>query len=311
MCTDRYYATFNEVEQIPRSGGRPRKVTSEVSSQMFPGYFDIGTPLIIRKNDHYTIIGMFEDQLNADGRRDDPALFTKLDPDAFEWIVKNADWTQEARLGNEGSYCFTHTSCSCGIQNGPRSRTLKSLNRIYDKEDNTAPEIEEGNKYPWEVNIYNRIDNRARWRQKQCGCQIPAICPSPSEMWTFDKQQEDQHTANQILTDEPDQKPEYDICGGSLITSKHILTTAECVARNREQRADPYDQICQQDQIKQDNSQLNLVYMEPECVLVLIGYPNQKTAKNEKAELLRVKTIHPHPKAFTKGYSYNLGNSLP
>ena len=158
---DKNYATFKQVEyKYTESGGRLYKneFRSMDRDQLFPGYLDIGTPLIIKKYyDRNTIIGMFQDQLNADSSKG-PALFTKLDPEAVQWIVETADWTQKTNYKTRGSSCITHTSCSCGMENGPETR--KSVNRIYSKADNTATEVK-GHKYPWEVNIYSRVDTLA------------------------------------------------------------------------------------------------------------------------------------------------------
>ena len=313
LCVDKNYATFKQVEyKYTESGGRLYKneFRSMDSDQLFPGYLDIGTPLIIKKYyDRNTIIGMFQDQLNADSNKG-PALFTKLDPEAVQWIVETADWTQKTDYKTRGSSCITHTSCSCGMENGPETR--KSVNRIYSKADNTATEVE-GHKYPWEVNIYSRVDTLAWKKQIDCSCYQPPLCPDASEKWTFDMQQTDQHTQNIVNTREPTKRAKYNVCSGSLITSKHVLTSAECVARNRNH---PYprrwystwDKIRDQDENKQDNSKLDVKYNEPECIFVLLGYPNQTNAISVKAELLRVKRIHHHPKAFTEGYNYNLGN---
>ena len=311
LCTVRNFASFDELEYVfTELGGQHHQSQhpSVESNQLFPGYLDIGTPLIIKKWGRYIIIGMFQDQLNANSKG--PALFTKLDPEAYKWIVENSDWTQVASSKYFGRTCDTHTSCSCGKPNGPQ--TPKSVNRIYSKADNTATEVE-GHKYPWEVNIYSRVDTLAWKKQIDCSCYQPPLCPDASEKWTFDMQQKDQHTQNIVNTREPTKRAKYNVCSGSLITSKHVLTSAECVARNRNH---PYprrwystwDKIRDQDENKQDNSKLDVKYNEPECIFVLHGYPNQTAAIRVKAELLRVKRIHHHPKAFTEGYNYNLGN---
>ena len=90
------------------------KVTHKtIRAQLFPGYYDRGTPLIVHENSRSTIIGMFQENL-ADGRvpgktYKGPAVFNKITPETFTWIVNTADWTQD-------SSCHTYTSCSCGVK---------------------------------------------------------------------------------------------------------------------------------------------------------------------------------------------------
>ena len=74
--------------------------------QIFPGYLDQGTPLIIEEGGRQTVIGLFEGAENVQSDR--PNLFYKIHPDAFNWIVKKADEAHD-------SSCESYTSCSCGI----------------------------------------------------------------------------------------------------------------------------------------------------------------------------------------------------
>ena len=74
----------------------------------FPGYRDKGSPLIIEdEGGRKTIIGLFKEQLNENAKG--PALFSKIHPNAFNWIVTYAD-------GTEDSKCDSYTACSCGIE---------------------------------------------------------------------------------------------------------------------------------------------------------------------------------------------------
>ena len=90
------------------------KVTHKtIRAQQFPGYYDRGTPLIVNENSRSTIIGMFQENL-ADGTvlgtgYKGPAVFNKITPETFTWIVNTADWTQD-------SSCHTYASCSCGVK---------------------------------------------------------------------------------------------------------------------------------------------------------------------------------------------------
>ena len=79
--------------------------------QVFPGYLDQGTPLIIEEGGRQTVIGLFEGAENV--QSDGPNLFYKIHPDAFNWIVKKADEAHD-------SSCESYTSCSCGILGKPK-----------------------------------------------------------------------------------------------------------------------------------------------------------------------------------------------
>ena len=82
--------------------------------QQFPGYRDKGTPLIIEgEGGRKTVIGMFREQLNENDKG--PYLFSKIHPDAFNWIANYADWTEDDK-------CTKYTSCSCGIEGKPNDR---------------------------------------------------------------------------------------------------------------------------------------------------------------------------------------------
>ena len=82
--------------------------------QQFPGYRDKGTPLIIEgEGGRKTVIGMFREQLKENDKG--PYLFSKIHPDAFNWIANYADWTEDDK-------CTKYTSCSCGIEGNPNDR---------------------------------------------------------------------------------------------------------------------------------------------------------------------------------------------
>ena len=72
----------------------------------------------------------------------------------------------------------------------------------------------------------------------------------------------------------------FDLCSGSLISNKHILTSAECVLINKNDK----------------------IYNEPENLLVALG-----DSRRRAGSLMNIKHIEPHEKAFTDGYSYNIG----
>ena len=85
------------------------KVTHKtIGAQQFPGYYDRGTPLIVNENSRSTIVGMFQEN-TKDGTVKGPAVFNKITPETFNWIVNTADWTQD-------SSCHTYATCSCGVK---------------------------------------------------------------------------------------------------------------------------------------------------------------------------------------------------
>ena len=94
--------------------GLQRLRPSDFPIGQFPGYRDTGSPLVIesRGTGRMTIIGMFREQLDENGKFSSfmkMALLSKIHPDAWNWIVNCADWTEDDQ-------CTKHTSCSCGIE---------------------------------------------------------------------------------------------------------------------------------------------------------------------------------------------------
>ena len=80
--------------------GLQRLRPSDFPIGQFPGYRDTGSPLIIesRGTDRMTIIGMFREQLNENGKFSSfmkMSLLSKIHPDAWNWIVNCADWTED------------------------------------------------------------------------------------------------------------------------------------------------------------------------------------------------------------------------
>ena len=97
-----------------RNDGLQRLQPSDFPIGQFPGYRDTGSPLVIesRGTGRMTIIGMFREQLDENGKFSSfmkMSLFSKIHPDAWNWIVNYADWTED-------DTCTKHTSCSCGIE---------------------------------------------------------------------------------------------------------------------------------------------------------------------------------------------------
>ena len=109
--------------------------------------------------------------------------------------------------------------------------------------------------------------------------------------------------------------PIYDICGGSLITNKHILTSAECLLKNRKEMEEWRDNndIINNIINNKDNARMIPHYSKPECLFVFLGYMDKNKAILQSSEDIRtVKKSHIHDQAFSaiNEYNYNLGNLL-
>ena len=121
LCIDKQYGDISQTEFFFEDDHIIySKPSTTFRRQPFQGVLDRGTPLIINENGRNTVLGIFKEQLP---KQDDieglppppaegPALFNQLDADAVNWIMNNADWTQD-------SACNTFTSCLCGTEGGP------------------------------------------------------------------------------------------------------------------------------------------------------------------------------------------------
>ena len=98
------------------------------SNSEVAGYLDRGTPLMIKENGRWTVIGILtntkkykNDQnqyiqhITSGAHFSRPLYFSKIYPEAFNWIVKHADSTQDSGRDPHHNSCETFTSCSCGI----------------------------------------------------------------------------------------------------------------------------------------------------------------------------------------------------
>ena len=192
------------------------RVNMKEDPQQFPGFLDRGTPLVITENERHTIVGIFRGHYLTQDGGDGPMIFDRLYPEIVNWIVENSDWTWDS-----SGQLFT--SCSCGISDEeqpppspPRhkrsvdsssySRKTQS-NRIFEGTDVPA------RKYPWEVLIFNRLQETDT---------VPAGTRCSL----------DESSALFKTETTPDTK-KYDLCSGSLISNVHILTSANCILKNR------------------------------------------------------------------------------
>ena len=91
----------------------------------------------------------------------------------------------------------------------------------------------------------------------------------------------------------------YDICSGSLISNKHILTSAECLLTNKEILLSSYH-----------NEKIRAEYSDATCIFVFLGFADKNDAiNNGNGELRRIKERYVHSQAFTdiSEFNYNLG----
>ena len=104
-------------------------------------------------------------------------------------------------------------------------------------------------------------------------------------------------TTKQLFKDNNPDGVNYDMCSGSLITNKHVLTSAECLLKNKETLLDSLKK-----------KKVKAVYSEANCMFVFLG--KSIDFKSNNGEMRIVKDYHIHPQAFTDitQYNYNLGN---
>ena len=229
----------------------------------FPGTLDTGTPVIMVENNHKTIVGMYFGVMSG------PTIIAQLTPYTINWIMEHADWTQESTCdatdnhnkprNNENIF----TSCSCGMSNednvprrkrsiGSRRHTapLEYFNKWSPQNNriHNGNSVTNDNRYPWQVLVFNKKDKDA-----------------------------------DIYNNNPNNR-DYDICSGSIISSSHILTSAECLLKNKNN--------------KQDYSLFD--YIE-----VKVGHPDRRDGMYKK-----IKQFFFHELAFTEGYNYNIGRTI-
>ena len=124
------------------------------------------------------------------------------------------------------------------------------------------------NNYPWEALIFNRLGHTGDF------------CPI---------------TYN-LFGENPDEV-QFDLCSGSLITNKHVLTSADCLLLNR-------------NEIEAGQGKKKPKFSIAECIFVMVGESNKRTALKDK-KLVKVTNRIVHPHAFTdvSEYNYNIGKT--
>ena len=223
-------------------------------TQQFPGDLDRGTPLIVKENNKNTIAGIFRENLAQDSIKG-PSVFDRLYPEIVNWIIDNSDWAVD-------SSCYTFTSCSCGQQTPGQTR--RHSNRIIIEKNTEAVDVPSG-KYPWEAIVFNAKHD---------------YCDNTAQSDLF------KHAR-------PDGKS-FDICSGSLITDRHIITSAACILQNRHDM--------------EKIERLPFYFTKAPCLYASVGIIDWFDAVNE-GNILEVKDRYLHEEVFTdmNNYNYNIG----
>ena len=222
--------------------------------QQFPGFLDRGTPLVVRENHKNTIAGIFRENLDQDHRG--PTIFDRLSPEIVNWIIDNSDWAVD-------SSCYTFTSCSCGQQTPdgePSDQTLRHSNRIIIEKNTEAVDVPSG-KYPWEAIVFNAKHD---------------YCDNTAQSDLFKHARPNGES--------------FDICSGSLITDRHIITSAACILQNRHHM--------------ESIERHTFTFTKAPCLYASVGIIDWFDAVN-KGKILEVQDRYLHEEAFTHMYNFN------
>ena len=192
---------------------------------------------------------------NLDQDNRGPSVFDRLSPEIVNWIIDNSDWAVD-------SSCYTFTSCTCGQQTP--GQTLRHNNRIIIEKNTEAVDVPSG-KYPWEAIVFNAKHD---------------YCDNTAQSDLF------KHAR-------PDGKS-FDICSGSLITDRHIITSAACILQNRHDM--------------EKIERLPFYFTKAPCLYASVGIIDWFDAVNE-GNILEVKDRYLHEEVFTdmNNYNYNIG----
>ena len=237
---------------------------------------------MVEENQVNTIAGIFRENLIQNNLG--PAVFDRLSPKVVNWIIDNSDWTSDSK-------CEVFTSCTCGTQ-GPVNRNLEPkgtvnrnlepigtvnrslvpqgpVNRILGPKYDMEAAIVPSGKYPWEAIIFNT-------KHKYC-----KITKGKNPDGVF-----------------------FDICSGSLITDKHIITSASCILQNRDD-VEGYNPNSN----KPDNPKHIPQFTKPECLYTSLGLGDWIEAV-DKGNILDIEETLVHGDALTNinHVNYNFGN---
>ena len=278
---------------------------AQVSNQQFPGFLDRGTPLVVEENWMNTIAGIFRENLLQTNRG--PAVFDRLSPKVVNWIIDNSDWTSD-------SNCEVFTSCTCGTQ-GPVNRNLEPIGPVNRNLEPQGP-INRVlvSQCPVNRNLVPQVPvNRNLVPQGPVNRILgpgpgpgpgteAAIVPSgmyPWEAIIFNTK----HQYCKIMNGKNPDGVFFDICSGSLITDKHIITSASCILQNRDD-VEGYNPNSN----KPDNPKHIPQFTKPECLYTSLGLGDWIEAV-DKGNILDIEETLVHGDALTNinHVNYNLG----
>ena len=227
-------------------------------TQQFPGDLDRGTPLIVEENNKNTIAGIFRENLAQDSIKG-PSVFDRLYPEIVNWIIDNSDWAVD-------SSCYTFTSCTCGQQAPGHTRGLS--NRIIVSKNTEAEDVPSG-KYPWEAIVFNAKHD---------------YCDATAKSDLF------KHAAPDGI--------KFDICSGSLISDRHIITSAACILQNR----------ADMEEFTWTIAKHHFTFTKAPCLYASVGITDWVAAVND-GKILEVEARYLREEAFTEttSYNYNIG----
>ena len=196
---------------------------------------------------------------NLDQNARGPTLFDRLSPEIVNWIIDNSDWAVD-------SGCTTFTSCTCGQQTPGQTRGHS--NRIIVSKHTEAADVPSG-KYPWEAIVFNAKHD---------------YCDATDKSELF------KHSA-------PD-GVKFDICSGSLISDRHIITSAACILQNR----------ADMEQFTWTIAKHHFTFTKAPCLYASVGITDWVAAVND-GKILEVEARYLHDEAFTEttNYNYNIG----
>ena len=111
------------------------------------------------------------------------------------------------------------------------NRIKRMANAVYKLPNNDETTIMD-TKYPWEVHLFMRLGIEGTGTDTPFGMEYDQPCPL---FWTeTDAWDVDTYDVRELRRQESEHNMIIKQCSGSLITSRHILTSAECVTTNSE-----------------------------------------------------------------------------
>ena len=113
-------------------------------------------------------------------------------------------------------------------RNGNFSNRIKrTVNAVFKLPNNDGTKVRD-TKNPWEALLFMILGKESTGKPTPFGMEFnQLLCP-------FFRSETDTYDMSEIRRQELENKMKIKQCSGSLITNKHILTSAECVTKNSE-----------------------------------------------------------------------------